>query len=1038
MFLLRRKNKKPREEGVRVLDLEKELERAQLLNKQLVQRLSARDVMVGEYLYCYRTVALPLLGNEWELRYFVLNGQLLKQYKSAKDVIYSPREELCVMGCSVEFEGLMEGGKHWSFAIIDPRGQTLLRLSALSKAVADKWVSAFQQAGCALAATQAVEARQARSSSLELSRKRVSLVDIPSRRSGHQLIPGSGHNISSSSSRSLSTPRNRRGAAGRAVPYDVPAVYDDEVLSDSSSSSSVLLLPLHHHPPASGGTVPYGRLVPSSGALRQGSSLSAAKANLVLKSLPSSETSSSVGSRHQQRLAAPAPLSSHGAASSSREGDEGFRSLLRGVIPETTRTSAGMPNRRQQAVAAHDASAPPASAAAAAAAGMQRRRALPLQSLRDDVETIQNDSYQQLPMTLSSAAPTAQGSTKPQGQAAAATAEPADQPSPQNAVVAQNQEEAAASRAARRQHQTPMLASTPVHTAARFSYLSSERIWHEKHSGLYNLAAVIMVVTNFRLGLENALKYGFRPFKLLSRLTIGNPNIPLALCYPLLMFLTIMSLVTELLALRFLKMEAKIMGSRQKKYEDAIEDDGGGNNASGANSIRSKAGLRPRARLHDWLLFLCMGINTTSVIVIPWIVIYQTKAEPVAAFILFMNCCVLWMKLISFHHVSWDIRRSRREAGYSFLGSYTSSIATDFSRSSTAAAAAVSDDIINTCQAGHSKPSSLGDPRCNQSGHIHFVGGGSPGSVSALLPLAARAATDAAASEYDETVMRPAEECGGGKGSVMFMHSSGLLQGERGSPATPAEWAVLRYPENLTLSNLGYFLVAPTLTYQVNYPRSPSIRGKWLGRRLFELVIVLTTLVILLHQFIEPAIANSMKPLQEMDWLRLVERVLKLALPNMYAWLCMFYCLFHLWLNIVAELLRFGDREFYKDWWNANTVGEYWRLWNMPVHKWLLRHVYYPAIRVGLSKWSSMVLVFFVSAVFHELILGVPLHMVRFWAFTGIMLQVPLILISDRINRALKSDNWGNIIFWLSFCVVGQPVTMLIYYHDYLKMQGGL
>ena len=49
-----------------------------------------------------------------------------------------------------------------------------------------------------------------------------------------------------------------------------------------------------------------------------------------------------------------------------------------------------------------------------------------------------------------------------------------------------------------------------------------------------------------------------------------------------------------------------------------------------------------------------------------------------------------------------------------------------------------------------------------------------------------------------------------------------------------------------------------------------------------------------------------------MDWLRIIERVLKLALPNMYAWLCMFYCLFHLWLNILAELLRFGDREFYK------------------------------------------------------------------------------------------------------------------------------
>ena len=41
-----------------------------------------------------------------------------------------------------------------------------------------------------------------------------------------------------------------------------------------------------------------------------------------------------------------------------------------------------------------------------------------------------------------------------------------------------------------------------------------------------------------------------------------------------------------------------------------------------------------------------------------------------------------------------------------------------------------------------------------------------------------------------------------------------------------------------------------------------------------------------------------------------------------------------------------------------------------------------------MGRTSAMILVFFVSAVFHELILGVPLHMVRFWAFSGIMLQV--------------------------------------------------
>ena len=50
------------------------------------------------------------------------------------------------------------------------------------------------------------------------------------------------------------------------------------------------------------------------------------------------------------------------------------------------------------------------------------------------------------------------------------------------------------------------------------------------------------------------------------------------------------------------------------------------------------------------------------------------------------------------------------------------------------------------------------------------------------------------------------------------------------------------------------------------------------------------------------------------------QRIMKLAVPNLIVWLLGFYAFFHLWLNILAELLRFGDRLFYKDWWNCTTV----------------------------------------------------------------------------------------------------------------------
>lgn len=65
-------------------------------------------------------------------------------------------------------------------------------------------------------------------------------------------------------------------------------------------------------------------------------------------------------------------------------------------------------------------------------------------------------------------------------------------------------------------------------------------------------------------------------------------------------------------------------------------------------------------------------------------------------------------------------------------------------------------------------------------------------------------------------------------------------------------------------------------------------------------------------QYIEPTIRNSIKPMQELNWIILVERVLKLCIPTLYIWLAMFYTLFHVWLNILAELMCFGDREFYK------------------------------------------------------------------------------------------------------------------------------
>jgi hypothetical protein len=52
----------------------------------------------------------------------------------------------------------------------------------------------------------------------------------------------------------------------------------------------------------------------------------------------------------------------------------------------------------------------------------------------------------------------------------------------------------------------------------------------------------------------------------------------------------------------------------------------------------------------------------------------------------------------------------------------------------------------------------------------------------------------------------------------------------------------------------------------------------------------------------------------------------------------------------------------------------YWRTWNKPVYQFFRRHVYYPLRSRGWNHTTASTAVFLVSAVLHELLVGVPTH----------------------------------------------------------------
>jgi diacylglycerol O-acyltransferase-1 len=182
------------------------------------------------------------------------------------------------------------------------------------------------------------------------------------------------------------------------------------------------------------------------------------------------------------------------------------------------------------------------------------------------------------------------------------------------------------------------------------------------------------------------------------------------------------------------------------------------------------------------------------------------------------------------------------------------------------------------------------------------------------------------------------------------------------------------YPKNITLSNLSYFWWAPTLVYQPVYPRSPKIRWSFVIKRLVEVAGLSVFIWLASAQYAAPVLRNSLNKMATLDIASIIERLMKLSTISLIIWLAGFFAIFQSALNALAEIMRFGDREFYTDWWNSPSVGTYWRTWNKPVYHFMRRHIYSPLIGRGWNSDLASAMVFVFSGFLHEVLVGIPTH----------------------------------------------------------------
>ena len=94
----------------------------------------------------------------------------------------------------------------------------------------------------------------------------------------------------------------------------------------------------------------------------------------------------------------------------------------------------------------------------------------------------------------------------------------------------------------------------------------------------------------------------------------------------------------------------------------------------------------------------------------------------------------------------------------------------------------------------------------------------------------------------------------------------------------------------------------------------------------------------------------------------------------------------------------------------------------------------------GWSPDSASAMVFIFSGFLHELLVGVPTHNILGVAFVGMVVQLPLIWVTIPLEKMEGSNGRliGNCIFWVSFCLVGQPLAALLYFFAWQAKYGSV
>lgn len=131
--------------------------------------------------------------------------------------------------------------------------------------------------------------------------------------------------------------------------------------------------------------------------------------------------------------------------------------------------------------------------------------------------------------------------------------------------------------------------------------------------------------------------------------------------------------------------------------------------------------------------------------------------------------------------------------------------------------------------------------------------------------------------------------------------------------------------QNISIIHFIYFLIIPSLIFREKYDQNYRIHIENVIKYLCQIMFCLIIDIIIYFQFIEYFILESHR--HEVASKGFLYTVIKLSTPWFSFWLIASFGFFYSFLNLLAELTYFKNRDFYYDWWNSGSFEEFWRKW---------------------------------------------------------------------------------------------------------------